>query len=203
MISTHLSLLAQLSDEQHRELAWGIFDSSYRPIIYRWCSQHGLQDADSQDLTQQIMGNLQRKLSLFDPEHGAFRSWLKTVVKNSVYDFLKSRQRSPEVQGVGGTEFLGILNEMDSGESLENLTNDLTEKRHTNVLLLNAIEKTKSQLRGEKTWQAFELTVVHDRPAREVAEQLSISIAAVHQANYRVRKVLAESYLELSREQSN
>jgi DNA-directed RNA polymerase specialized sigma24 family protein len=43
-----------------------------------------------------------------------------------------------------------------------------------------------------KTWQAFVLRVLEEVPAREVAEQLGMSVACVHQARYSVGKLLRQ-----------
>ena len=51
---TRDSLIAQVKDPLNRE-AWDQFASIYRPVIYRLARRKGLQDADAQDLAQQVL----------------------------------------------------------------------------------------------------------------------------------------------------
>jgi DNA-directed RNA polymerase specialized sigma24 family protein len=49
----------------------------------------------------------------------------------------------------------------------------------------------------EKTWQAFYQTLVERRPAKEVAEQLGISVSAVYKDTYRVKQMLHKEYCDV------
>jgi RNA polymerase sigma-70 factor (ECF subfamily) len=53
-----------------------------------------LQDADAQDLTQNVLLKLAGTLRRFHYDgSGSFRAWLKTVTHHAWHDFLESRQR--------------------------------------------------------------------------------------------------------------
>ena len=86
------TLLARLRHDPSSEPAWDEFVESYGRHIYRWCRQWGLQDADAEDVTQEILLKLARKLREFtyDPE-GSFRGWLKTVAHHAWRDFVDGR----------------------------------------------------------------------------------------------------------------
>lgn len=60
--------------------AWSTFVELYGRAIYRWCRGWGLQPADSQDVTQEVLARLSVRLRHFryDPRRN-FRAWLKTV----------------------------------------------------------------------------------------------------------------------------
>ena len=45
----------------------------------------------------------------------------------------------------------------------------------------------------ERTWKAFWQTEVEQRPAAEVAQELGMTPAAVHQARHRIKKKLVEA----------
>ncbi len=51
---TRDSLLLRLADAADHE-AWCQFTAIYRPLIYRVARRRGLQDADAQDLAQQVL----------------------------------------------------------------------------------------------------------------------------------------------------
>src|SRR4051794_32986652 len=78
--TTRVTLLAQLRHDPSDEASWAEFVDRYGRHIYRWCRQWKLQDADAEDVTQDILMKLTRKLRDFsyDPTR-SFRSWLKTI----------------------------------------------------------------------------------------------------------------------------
>ena len=65
---TRESLLLRIRDSQDRE-AWQEFVSIYRPLIYRVGRRHGLQDADAQNLAQEVLQKVERKANDWLPGH--------------------------------------------------------------------------------------------------------------------------------------
>ena len=51
---TRESLIIQVKDPSNRD-AWGKFFDLYRPVIHRIALARVMQDADAQDLTQQVL----------------------------------------------------------------------------------------------------------------------------------------------------
>jgi len=72
-------------------------------LIYGFCRNRGLQDADAADVAQEVMRAVSRAIGSFDyqPQQGKFRSWLFTVTRNKFNNFLERRRRQP--QGTGET----------------------------------------------------------------------------------------------------
>src|SRR5262249_57394156 len=92
---TRVTLLARLGRDPTDQAAWAEFVEHYGRHIYRWCRQWGLQDADAEDVTQEILLKLARKLREFtyNPE-SSFRGWLKTVAHHAWRDFVDGRSRA-------------------------------------------------------------------------------------------------------------
>ena len=92
------TLLARLRHDPSNEAAWDEFVEHYGRHIYRWCRQWRLQDADAEDVTQEILLKLARKLRDFayDPE-SSFRGWLKTVAHHAWRDFVDGQKRARTV----------------------------------------------------------------------------------------------------------
>jgi RNA polymerase sigma-70 factor (ECF subfamily) len=90
------TLLARLRNDPSNEAAWDEFVEHYGRHIYRWCRQWGLQDADAEDVAQEILLKLARKLRDFayDPK-SSFRGWLKTVAttRGGISQFAKGAGR--------------------------------------------------------------------------------------------------------------
>jgi hypothetical protein len=65
MPTTRITLLAQLRQDPTDQAAWDVFVEQYGRHIYRWCRQWKLQDADAEDVTQEILVKLSQKLRAF------------------------------------------------------------------------------------------------------------------------------------------
>src|SRR5258707_2128365 len=78
---TRASLLLRLRDPQD-EAAWRQFIDLYAPLVYGYARKQGLQDADAADLSQEVLGAVAGGVGRleYDPQRGAFRNWLFTVV---------------------------------------------------------------------------------------------------------------------------
>src|SRR5262249_49682883 len=76
---TRETLLGRLRRDPTDQAAWGEFVERYSPQIYGWCRGWRLQDADAQDVTQEVLVILARRMATFDYDPArSFRAWLKT-----------------------------------------------------------------------------------------------------------------------------
>ncbi len=76
---TNDSLLARIVDSENRD-AWYQFVSIYRPLIYRIARRQGLQDADAQNLIQDVLAKVEREIGKLESGKatGKFRYWLSS-----------------------------------------------------------------------------------------------------------------------------
>lgn len=195
--STHLSLLRSLRDDSANGNAWLHFHNRYRPVVLAWCLRHDLQPSDAEDLTQDILLKLFQRLPEYehDPQQGLFRSWLKTVVQNSIRDRWRGRARRPEPRGVGGTAFLEIVQKLHSEEAAEELQEDLSHCER--AVAVEICERVKAKV-NEKTWMAFYRTAFEGQSAQEVAQELDLSIGNVLKMKYRVKQHLKKELEHVS-----
>src|SRR3954467_379802 len=98
--TTRVTLLTQLRQDPSDQASWDEFVERYGRHIYRWCRQWKLQDADAEDVTQDVLVKLTQKLGAFsyDPSR-SFRGWLKTVAHNTWRDFENGRRRGRPAPG--------------------------------------------------------------------------------------------------------
>ena len=137
--STSSTLLARLRHDPLNDAAWDEFVEQYGRHIYRWCRQWKLQDADAEDVTQEILLKLARKLRDFayDPT-SSFRGWLKTVAHHAWRDFVDGRR-------VGrSTADEQIWELLQSVEAREDLIKKLEEAFDHEIL---EVAKTQVRLR--------------------------------------------------------
>ena len=196
--TTHISLLCALQEDGRRDETWAAFHARYRDVIFGWCLRRGLPPDAAEDLTQEVMLKLFQKLPEYrhNPARGPFRSWLKTVVNNTVTDFLRHRQNHPEGVAIGGTAFLEWAGALADPESSGELSELIEDRAHT--VASEVFARVRAKLK-ETTWQSFYQTLVEQRPAVEVATELKISIASVYKSTYRVKQMLLEEYRHVDR----
>src|SRR5215212_4002242 len=105
--TTRVSLLNQLRQDPSDQAGWDEFVECYGRHIYRWCRQWKLQDADAQDVTQDVLVKLSQKLHAFayDPSR-SFRGWLKTGAHHAWRDFEDSRRQAQRAAGGSQVEEL-------------------------------------------------------------------------------------------------
>jgi RNA polymerase sigma-70 factor (ECF subfamily) len=163
---------------------------SYGRHIYRWCRQWGLQDADAEDVTQEILFKLARKLREFtyNPE-GSFRGWLKTVAHHAWRDFVDGRSLARPATSEPVWELLYSV------EAREDLIQKLEEAFDHELL-----ETAKVQVRlrvAPHTWEAFQLAAIDGLPVDEVAAKVQMQVAMVYVAKSKVKKMLQEEIQKL------
>jgi RNA polymerase sigma factor (sigma-70 family) len=189
--STHISLLCELG-KSGRDESWTVFHARYRGVILGWCLHRGLSPDDADDLTQDVLLKLFQQLPHYrhDPARGQFRSWLKTVVNNTLIDFWRRQQQRPE-RGLVNAAFPERQGGIASLEAAVELSSAIEDQAQ--AIAAEILERVRAKVKAT-TWQAFYRMMVEQRPAVEVAEELNLSVATVYKANYRVKQMLLQEY---------
>ena len=104
---TNESLLFHIRDAEDTA-AWERFVAVYRPAVYRLGRRRGLQDAEAEDLAQQVMINVSRAIGQWqkDAARGTFRSWLLRIAKNA---FVNAVSRTSQDAARGGSTVMQQL----------------------------------------------------------------------------------------------
>lgn len=180
MQTTRVSLLNRLGTKQD-SIAWSQFVELYTPLVSRWVSDLGIDSTARNDVIQEVFIVLLGKISSFryDPAR-SFRGWLRTVTINKCRDFLRKKKR--------GSEPL-FLEQIEVAEANEN--DLLTEKEYRDHLASAALHLMRRHF-SETTWRACWEHVTQGRPAKEIAEELQISVNAVYLARGRVLQRLRQ-----------
>jgi RNA polymerase sigma-70 factor (ECF subfamily) len=192
---TRVSLLDRLRRDPTDEPAWRDFVRLYGTRIHNWCRRWGLQEADAQDVTQQVLLKLAEGMRDFAYNPAlSFRSWLKTVTQNAWHNYVRHRERLHRIGGDASNPdtVLGIL---DQVPAREDLTRRL-EEQYDHELLEQA--KGRVRLRVEPhTWEAFRLTALEGLSGPEAAERIGIAVGLVYVAKKRVAKMIRDEVQKL------
>jgi RNA polymerase sigma factor (sigma-70 family) len=179
--STQPSLLVRLRDRGD-ERAWAEFTEIYGPLVYQLARRRGLQEADAQDLVQEVFRSVARAIERYDPDpaRGSFRGWLSRIAGNLIINALAAQRRHP--RGTGDTGMQHLMEQQPEATPEESAEFEVEYRRR---LLDWAAERARGVF-SEPIWQAFWLAAVQGRPAKDVAESLGMSVGTVYQYKSRV-----------------
>lgn len=191
--STSMLLLQRLSEFPRDEGAWSELVRAYSPAIRRWCRTWGLQQADSDDVTQTVLLKLAQKMATFHYDRSkSFRGYLKALTHYAVCDAMK------ELRGQGSApDAAGLHDWLEIADTRNDLARCL-ERELRQDLFREAAARVAQRI-DARTWEAFSLLSQERRPGNEVAERLGMTVAAVYMAKSRVLKMLREEVRRLSR----
>ena len=179
--TTRPSLLLRIRRKDDHA-AWAEFVEIYAPLIHGYCRRRGLQEADAANLTQDILSKVMNHADRFeyDTARGRFRGWLLTLTRNRLNDHFSGLKR--QTRGSGDTGVRAILEQVPDQDEQDDEQWD-TDYQHR--LFHWVAEKIRDEFQ-DATWRAFWNTAVKGQAAKQVAENLSMSVGAVYIAKSRV-----------------
>jgi RNA polymerase sigma factor (sigma-70 family) len=183
---TSATLLGKVGLSPNDQVAWARFVGLYGSRIRGWCRRWGLQEADSEDVTQDVLLRLAQKLGAFnyDPSR-SFRGWLRTVTQNALTDFLADRKR--RCSGSGDD---AVFEQLQSVQARDDLVERLKDQFDSEIVAL-ACARARARVEPQ-TWDAFRLTAYEGCSGDDVAARLGMTRATVFKAKSRVLEFLRE-----------
>lgn len=179
---TQSLLLVNIQSLENRD-AWSEFVQIYRPVIYRMARRRGMQDADAQDLAQDVLVRVSKAIDRWEPQAGIrFRHWLRKVASNAI---VTAVTKSKPVEVMGGSvvdQILADTPEVSSAQS--ELDDECFRERYLRAAAIVKVDVSPI------TWAAFEQTVVHGRTCEEAAASLGKSLGTIYAARSRILKRL-------------
>ncbi len=190
---TRITLLGRLRHDPNNQAVWAEFVEHYGGRIYGWCLKWNLQEADAQDVTQNVLLKLAEKLREFqyDPAR-SFRAWLKTLTRHALCDYLENR-RKPGL-GSGDSQVNDMIQSVEAQDDL--LTH--LEAEFDREILEEATVRVRLRV-APQTWQAFALTALEGLSGAEAAARIPMQVAQVFIAKRRVQKMLQEEVAKLEK----
>ena len=188
---TSITLLSRLRHDPKDAAAWSDFLARYEPKILDWCRRWQLQEADAQDVTQNVLMRLCRLMSKFDYDPTrSFRAWLKTLTHHAWRDFVAERRAA----GLGSSNswMSALLENLQAGAEL---VEDLQDEFHRE-LMDRAMERVRMRV-APRDWDAFHLTALEGWSAAAAGAHLQIKVAQVYLAKSRVIKRIQQEVRRL------
>lgn len=192
MTATGTRTLEALKDPGNRTV-WQQFVARWRPPIISFALRVGLREDEAQDAAQETLIAFcdAYRSGKYDREKGRLRKWLFGIASNQIQSIIRKRPKN-EVHPDGGTDETDFFHRIGDQGQLE----AIWDEEWSQWIIRHCIEAVRPQFKP-KTFKAFELFVVQELPAKEVAEQLKMTENAVFLAKHRVLKCIREMHREL------
>lgn len=190
--TTHTDLLRRVSAGDD-PAAWQEFHDRYAQLITGFVRRKGLQPADCDDILQEVLMSLTRRMPGFhyDPSKGKFRSYLMTVTVRAICK-RQARKR--------GEVFLDHVEETSRAACSDHATEQAWEEEWRDYHLRQAMRTIAVEFNTVDR-QAFQRYAIEGGDARQTAEALQISVDQVYRAKSRILKRLSMLIAEQSSEE--
>jgi len=216
-IPTRRSLLSRLRN-WNDQVSWQEFFDTYARLIHRVAVKADLNDAEAQDVVQETIIIVARKIPGFkyDPALGSFKSWLMLITRRRIEKQLKKRMPAgvhasacPPARGFQGTLKRELQREDTqrtatieripdpTGFNLEAAWDEEWERSMWNA----ALARVKAQVKP-KQFQMFDLYALKEWPVKDVARALGVSTTHVYVNKHRVGGMIKVELNRLKRETS-
>ncbi len=195
---THLSIIeqAKVNDPE----AWTTVTSLYSPLIRHWAWKKGVRCPHELDnVIQEVLKRVYHKLHTFNKEQGkgSFRGWLRTITHNFVYS---NQIGDARLKVLGGSSWEKLLDDLASDEpEMTSLFDSASEDRSSveSGMLFRRIMNWVRHEYSPVQASAFTGVVIDQRPARDVAQDLQVSVNVVYQTKCRILKRIREVFSDL------
>ncbi len=184
--------LIQRVQNQHDEKSWAEFVRVYRRYIYAIIRSMNISEHDTEDILQQVLINLWNSMPKMDYNKiNRFRSWLSTVTKNCVTDFIRKRSREANrLEKAGQDDTLTYLKAIRLPE-----IDDIAEREWEIHLTNLALENIEPLFSG-KAVDAFRLTL-QGKSVEQIAVELDLKDNSVYRLKNRVKERLIQEIRHL------
>lgn len=188
-LPTRKSLLTRLKNWDDQE-GWREFFDTYWKLIYGAALQAGLTDAEAQDVLQETVIGVARKMRGFkyDPAIGSFKAWLRLNIRSRITEHLRKKAShkgkilySADTQD---TDFFEAL----ADPAISQLEASWDAEWEKNILEL-ALEQVKGKM-SAKQFLLFELATLKQVPMAKITRTMGVNIGQVYLAKHRVSRLL-------------
>ncbi len=182
--------------KQNDSSAWKEFIEVYEKFIYIIIRSRGVKQDDAEDILQQVVIELWKKLPEFeyDPQKAKFRSWIATITRNQTISFIRKQvANAKKMDKVKEDETLRYLESITAPE-VEDIIN-----REWEIFIANTAMENMSKHFSSKALKAFKLSL-QGKNVDSIAQCLSLETNSIYKYIRRVKLKLAEEVEQLQSE---
>ncbi len=193
LLPTRASLLERLG--QLDDPSWHEFFQIYWQFIYNTARRGGLSDGEAQDVVQETVIYVSRKMPGFkyDRSKGSFKGWLSKLIHWRIADQMRKRQ---------GHRELFVPPDPHAPDPFQQIPDPApqnvaaVDEEWDRNLFAAAVQKVKEQIKP-KQYQIFDLYVMKQWPIRKITKSLGVNFGQVYLAKHRVTGLIREELKKL------
>jgi len=182
---------------------WAEFFRIYGPVIRRFALKAGLTETEADEVVQETCIGVARNVAAFryDPSKCRFKSWMLNLASWRVKSQFEKRSRWDDRKqpGDGRGEFEQDDARADAFPLVVDELEKVWEAEWRERLLATALEKVRGDF-SLTQYQIFDLNVMKEWPAGDVAKSLGVSLASVYLAKHRVSSALKQEMVRLEKQ---
>jgi len=199
-LPTRSSLLGRLRNLGD-DAGWRVFFDTYWRLIYNVARKAGLTDADAQDVVQETVIAVARRMPEFryDPAKGSFKQWLLVITRRRIQDHLRRAYRSSCLVPLTADPTLELENAVSPQPSPDAQLDAAWEWEWRETLRSAALARIRQRC-APKHYQVFDYCVLQGFPSAKVAGMLGLSLAQVYLAKHRVSRTMKRAVADLEAE---
>ncbi len=175
--------LRNLEDQSH----WKEFFDTYWKIIYNFARRAGLGDADAQDVVQETVIYVARKMPTFhyDPAVISFKNWMMQIARFRIIDHVRKGEYQNHGRKIARAEPLSTSLLEGRPELTAFELQSVWDEEWREHVVQAATERVKRRV-SPGQYQMFHLHVMKKQPAKAVAQRLGVKLSEVYFARYKV-----------------
>lgn len=158
--------------------------NGHKNLVYNLCLHYVLNAADAQDITQEVFVKVYQKYTQYDAASASLKTWIYRITINHCLDFLKAKNAKKRM-GFLSALFLPNSNAPVIDIATINHPGTETEDKAALQRLLQIIYSLPP---NQKT--AIILSKIEDRPQKEVAEIMGMSVKGVESLLQRAKQTI-------------
>ncbi|MEI8213603.1 MAG: sigma-70 family RNA polymerase sigma factor [Planctomycetota bacterium] len=162
----------------------------YTGLVYHWIRKRGLSPEHTEDVSQQVFMAVIHNLKTFHRTKPAdsFRAWIRTITRSKIVDHIR-KHNGLEI-AFGGDKSL------DEVAAIEPDEGEVEDGRDKAILYQKAVQFVQGEF-ADKDCRAFLMLVVDGIAAKDVSQNLGISVNSVYIAKSRILKRLQVEFADL------
>jgi RNA polymerase sigma factor (sigma-70 family) len=182
--------------------SWRTFFETYWRLIYNVARKSGLSDDQAQDVVQDTVIAVARKMPEFryDPAKGSFKHWLLLICRRRIHDQLRRVYSSRQIAQAGPEELAAATISVPTAAPSPDaqIEGDWEQAWRENVFQM-ALARVR-QRANPKHYQVFDYCVLQNLRPAEVAVMLGLSAAQVYLAKHRISAAVKRAAREIEAE---
>lgn len=151
--------------------------TQYRDKVFGFIRSKVLNQTEAEDIAQDVFLKVCANLDKYDEAKASLSTWIYTITRNTVYDYLKEKRDRPMLELIDET--ISSEEEPDeamlNGETLEELASALEKlpQNQRDIIILLYYKKLDRKNTAEMLGMTYgQLRYLHDKAIRRLGELL-------------------------------